>query len=1832
MPINRDLNVAPYYDDFDITKKYYRVLFKPGYALQARELTQLQTTLQNQIEQFGDNIFKEGSIVKGCTFTELKNLAYVKVADDITPTLYVDRTEIVDTNTAIEYYYEIVGSSGLKAYIVAASSGFQSKAPDLNTFYVNYLNTVELTQQKVFGAGETLNIKEYRIVKQVTVDPYTQIETVTEALEGGETVKTIAVATFSNPVGLSYGLNVSEGIIFQKGHFLFADEQTIVLVKYLPTTVVPGEFSQPHGISVGYRVDEAIVNSQQDTSLLDNANGSENENAPGADRLRLSPLLVSVSTATAASDSSFFALRRYENGSATQIRDVSQYNVIGEEMARRTYEESGDYVTSKFSFDTSRRNSVVNVKVGPGVVYAKGYRVQNNADIFLPIDSITATSTQQDQPISFEYGGYVDVANSHNSTGIVELTGYENISLLGGDGTTVLGSAVVKNYTTDATTISTTTINENTNGRLYMFGIRMKDANTQFIDVRYAKVGTDVGTGKIDIIPSIRKPELSTLVFDMGQDYVKGISDLKLHTRKKAAVSLSAGSSQATITPSSGEVFTADSLNHILVIGQSNTRLVVTSPSITVEGNLTFTVSQTGGTLTVYYDVRVSPDLPRAKQTFDIYVKSTYISVGVNAKTKYTLGVPDVYKLLSVTGGGVDYTSSFKLVPNQKDDFYDHSYIELIAGRPAPANNTVLTIKVSVFKPDSSGVYNIFTVNSYSGIDPTDIPYFNGKSGTYNLRDCIDIRPHRLPITGVTYSATEGGASLIASTEFVSLPVYTTSMFANTDTYVFPSLGTVNSSDVEYYLNRTDVVAVDSYGDFFLIRGEEASRSRAPITSDKTVIAEVYVPGYPTYTHDEAKATNKVGYGVKITPVGAKNYTMADIKKVEDQIDRLSYYVTLSSIEADAKNLLIRDANGNDRFKNGIIVDPFNDLSIADLSNPNFNASVDFVEKSLAPAVQTFPINLKVAATTGTQVHSGALATMIANTTHVPVISQEFATNYRTATSNFYLYKGEGELSPEYDGAYDVTTNPQNISLDLTDAFDNLVDSIQEFMPLTSTSSEVINRARVAQVGSSGRGQTGTIDFTQTIQDTVKSIQSSSTATETAVGDFVTDVRLNPYMRSRAIKILMYGLRPNTRHYFFFGGQDVNASVAPASLKTGSPTNSFESIGRSGAYGDPVYTSASGELYAEFLIPEKTFFVGDQTLNIADVDTFEDIAPASISKGVLTYRAYNFSVDKTSLTISTRIPEYSVDTSTTTRTVVTRTVPARSTRSDNDNWGDPLAQTFFIKKGVAPESNCIYASKIDLFFKRKSAANNGVTIMIRQVVNGYPSSEILPFSKVHLTKSEVNVSEDASAATTVNFSSPVRMDVEKEYAIVIMPDAADPDYLVFTSKVGGTDLITNIQVTQDAFDGVLFTSTNNRAWTPYQDEDLKFKLYRHSFGVGSASVTMETDGVEFFSLSDWANVFNNGELVYTLGANTISASFSAGSDIVSGTSIGTSYQVGDYIYTMNGLGVKDLLKVTNVAGDNNSVTIDGSAIFSGTFSTQPAVAGRVNYYNPSRPQHMYLESSSARDARKFEANNAIYGLISGATGTIGSVDNLELSFVRPSIERITDRTNDLKISATVVDPVLPLDTPYSKPMTFNDKTSFNQKGSIVYSKSNDTSQTKNLKMVVDFTNSTDTSTPVIDVENSLVFASRYYINNDSAAADAVYISKKVTLAEGFDAEDFRLYVTGYRPNDTDIEAYIRVLNSSDPLTIEDNPWIPLDLISGIGVFSSTTNPNDFREFVYEITETAGTGYSKSGGVTSYTNTAGLYTGFKSFQIKLVMKSSKIGLVPRMLDYRGIALE
>ena len=82
MPQKKNLNVAPYYDDFDKSKNFHEVLFRPGFAVQARELTTLQSILKNQAESAGRHLFKEVAMVIPCNLTYIKNFHCVQVEID----------------------------------------------------------------------------------------------------------------------------------------------------------------------------------------------------------------------------------------------------------------------------------------------------------------------------------------------------------------------------------------------------------------------------------------------------------------------------------------------------------------------------------------------------------------------------------------------------------------------------------------------------------------------------------------------------------------------------------------------------------------------------------------------------------------------------------------------------------------------------------------------------------------------------------------------------------------------------------------------------------------------------------------------------------------------------------------------------------------------------------------------------------------------------------------------------------------------------------------------------------------------------------------------------------------------------------------------------------------------------------------------------------------------------------------------------------------------------------------------------------------------------------------------------------------------------------------------------------------------------------------------------------------------------------------------------------------------------------------------------------------------------------------------------------------------
>ena len=152
MPLKTNLNVNPYFDDYDPSKSYYRVIFKPAQAVQARELTQAQSILQNQIEQFGNYSFNSGDIVSGCSIIDIPNLPFVRMAD-VSSTGSLNVLTLANT-------IAVSATTGLKARVITSTSGTSSAYPNTNVIYVRYLNTGTNTTSnnvKTFANNEQLN-------------------------------------------------------------------------------------------------------------------------------------------------------------------------------------------------------------------------------------------------------------------------------------------------------------------------------------------------------------------------------------------------------------------------------------------------------------------------------------------------------------------------------------------------------------------------------------------------------------------------------------------------------------------------------------------------------------------------------------------------------------------------------------------------------------------------------------------------------------------------------------------------------------------------------------------------------------------------------------------------------------------------------------------------------------------------------------------------------------------------------------------------------------------------------------------------------------------------------------------------------------------------------------------------------------------------------------------------------------------------------------------------------------------------------------------------------------------------------------------------------------------------------------------------------------------------------------------------------------------------------------------------------------------------------------------------------------------------------------------
>lgn len=387
MGIETNLDIDPYYDDINnaLDSNYHRILFRPSVPVQARELTQLQDILQNQVERFGDNIFVTGTIIKGCNFSFDNRYYYAKVKD-VSPT----SSEPIQPSTYVNLLAH-ESTTNLYAVCVNYQDGYESQDPDLNTLYFKYIN-----------AGEYAN---GQIVYQFPSGSQLQFYTNTDPTYANSTNyfgQDVTVASVTNAVGVGYAMSVDSGIIFQKGHFIQVPQDTHVIVsKYTAT---------PNNVVAGFIIEENIITELQDPTLYDGAAGYTNYNAPGAHRLQLNPIL-SVYNTDEAPTNNFFTLVEWQNGNIARSFQETQYSVIGDNMAKRTFENSGNFAVKPFNINVQAGNSTHNhVVSSAGIAYIEGHRIEQFNNIYTPIRKGTDLKTTVNQVLQTGYENYILVS------------------------------------------------------------------------------------------------------------------------------------------------------------------------------------------------------------------------------------------------------------------------------------------------------------------------------------------------------------------------------------------------------------------------------------------------------------------------------------------------------------------------------------------------------------------------------------------------------------------------------------------------------------------------------------------------------------------------------------------------------------------------------------------------------------------------------------------------------------------------------------------------------------------------------------------------------------------------------------------------------------------------------------------------------------------------------------------------------------------------------------------------------------------------------------------------------------------------------------------------------------------------------------------------------------------------------------------------------------------------------------------------------------------------------------------------------------------------------
>lgn len=1946
MTTSTNFNVSPWFDDYDELKNFHRILFKPRIPVQARELTQLQTILQNQIERFGGQIFKDGSVVYGCSPQVNPNFSFVRLVDLFNNNINRD---IYDINSSCL----LVGmTSNVRAVPIIIKEGRISQYPDTNRFYVKYLNT-GFNNATAFTSNETVAI-------------YTHAQNTMGPLDANNLIDTINTLTSNSTVshvGSGYAITINEGMLYQKGFFQRVDKQTGLVRDFDQNT---------YNMVVGFETQEDIITSDLDESLLDNAAGFNNYQAPGADRLKLTPTLIAKDKTTLANNDTFFVVYEFSNvnGELVQVQNQPAYDEIGDVLAQRTYEESGDYIIKPFFVETvpGSNTTTFNYQVDPGIGYIHGKRIEflNPKSIISTKGSTFKEATQQ--LITTNYGNYIYVNETLGSFDVDESVDlydapqlaitnrrWQTVPLGNKIGTAKVRSMIYENGIKGSNSCQYL---------LYIYNIQMNSGKSFSLSVKSFYANNN-GIAVADSIlinnqTVLHESNNNKLLFPLSKKAVKTlrssngtINRTQFVTRMSANATLQAnGFIQVTLgAPPAGGI---DSLNYSIgavgdllesdfhVILGSNTvtsTLTGTISTNTTSANITgtstnfntqfsnneFIAITSGGTtdyrriVTVNSATSLTLDAPlsvanttaayskffpggyivplnntlvgtrtiniTSSTTFEINTglavagnltssqnvivqfkvartqavekkkniqNNLYVKLYANTISNgtYNLGLTDVFRIDGVWAGGSfaetnsNVTNYFTLNSGMSDDIYDHSKLILNPKYYSAFTNEQLLVRLDRFIPNTSGGIGYFSVDSYpvddantantSAITTSMIPVYKSSQGKYDLRDSIDFR--RFKIDTASAANTIAGATLNPAT---------TQTFTAGNQYL-PEPDSNFQTDLAFYLGRIDLINMNTNGGLTVIQGDPSETPRTPLADqDSMTVASAVIPPYPSLTSRELEIINRKDYAISTSIATNRTYTMRDIGTLDQRIQRLEYTVTLNMLEQQAKDIQVSDANGLNRFKNGIFADPLNSHIFGDTSNFEYSIAIDANKGLARPLFSNELIDLKLISNTSTVQQTGHILTL--PYTNEKIISQPFATKYRNCTEDFWCWKGSVDLYPGFDMARDETMLPNlDASIDLTQPFNDFASTITQATGVTifgtrygdwrTTSSSVISSSTSSTSSTDSSGGTTTNIYQNSVTNTVQQKTTSTTLVNPVsktidLGKSLVDISVQPYMKAREIGFEIRGMRPNSRIYAYFDSKPVSQYCA-AGLKTGTDITKDTSITRTSNWGTPMYTDQYGNLIGKFNVPSGFVRTGDRTLLFVDVDSLVLGANAELTKSSAIFSSSYISALSRNTTLTTTVPTFNTTNitnttsfntasstlisstytpaavaeqtvSTTTAAVVASTGAGEviassgnfgsessgaavfnSSGGDSSGGTDPIAQTYTIS--AAGTQSGTYVTNVTVYFKNKDP-NLGLTLVLVPVVSGFPDASNIIAAK-HLTSNEINISDDGSVGTTFSFLMPYHAS-NKQYAFIVMPDANSPNYQIWLAELGMTDLISGSQVFACPYSGAALKSSNASTWTTLPKEQVKFDITVANFTNTAAFAYFKNDADDYITFNSLAltnanNALQVGDEVYPIYAN----------NMISNTS------------------TKGRLEYFNLT--NNKIKIDGST---GGFAANNKIG--------------VFRFSSTGNTAQANSTNLI------GTFNISAILNPPVHAVVPKIITTMPLNTSILTDIQLTSNTGVIDQTYNQVVLNNEKEYFDYER-VIFSKSNEISLNIPLSSQLRATLMTTNKyvSPIIDLTNVSLMAIENIINNDSTNentrygnAKIRYLCKPITLATGMDAEDLQVYISAWRPVNTDYKVYCKLLNGEDYNSFETKEWSLMTNTSS-EMYSSSLNTSDFKEYMFTlpiapVTSTSAYKDMSNNGVCKYSDTTGaIYSGFKTFAIKIVMLSNQ-RCIPPILD-------